>query len=97
MPAVLPAVPAAAAAPRLALTLSRRGARAPRVALAAGPASKTGSVMVGDILFEVNGQNGALFLQQRCGLERDQRRPAACAARGGASLQLGQPEPVPKL
>jgi hypothetical protein len=91
MPAVLPAVcPAATAAPCLALTLSRRGVRALRVVLAAGPASKTGSVMVGDILFEVNGQNGALFVAAAL---RAGTRPAtaACAARRCAGLQLGQP------
>ena len=89
MPAVLPAVcPAATAAPCLALTLSRRGVRALRVVLAAGPASKTGSVMVGDILFEVNGQNGALFVAAAL---RAGTRPAtaACAARKCASLQPG--------
>jgi hypothetical protein len=96
MPAVLPAVcPAVTAAPRLALTLSRRGARVPRVALATGPASQTGDVMVGDILFEVNGQNGALFVAAalRAGTRP---APAACAARGSASLDI-RPAPVPKL
>ena len=40
----------------------------PAPGVCAGPASRTGSVMVGDILFEVDGQNGvfAAAPQQRC-------------------------------